>query len=220
MNQAEEELRERLTFIAHKLFEEKLTEGTYGNISARIPNENSFLIKPSGYSFNELEPNFFIKINLNSNFKQSFNEKPSIETPMHLKLYKNNNEIGGVVHIHSKYATIFSVVNKEIIPMGLDVSDAPALVKGIGISKFAKPGSEELAENVLNSLKEKVATLLPHHGLTAIGKTIEEAAQNASVAEKMAKLHYEILLVGEPKELPKEYIEEMIKLALEKGYLI
>ncbi|MBM3291706.1 class II aldolase/adducin family protein [Candidatus Bathyarchaeota archaeon] len=213
-------LRERLAFIARKLFEAGLVEGTNGNISAKISGTNEFLIKPSGYSLNEIEPNFFIKIDYLLDKIIDGNDPPSIETPMHSMLYKRRLDVGGIVYVHPHYSTIFSILNKEIIPMGLEVIEAPSLVKGISISKYAKPGSIELAINVTDSLIDKVASLLPYHGLTAIGKTIEEAAQNAITTEKMAKLHYDVLLVGKPRQLPSEIINQMIKLAKEKDFLI
>lgn len=220
MKDHEIELRDRLTFIARKLFEAGLVEGTNGNISSKIPGTNEFLIKPSGYSLNEIEPNFFIKIDYLSDKIIDGNDPPSIETPMHSMLYKKRVDVGGIVHVHPRFSTIFSILNQEIIPMGLEIIEAPSLVKGISISKYAKPGSIELAINVADSLTDKVASLLPYHGLTVIGKTIEEAAQNAITAEKMAKLHYEVLLVGTPRPLPAEIIDQMIKLAKEKNYLI
>lgn len=47
--------------------------------------------------------------------------KPSIETPFHTRLYLQWPEAGGVVHIHPKYCTLLSIINKKIVPMGLDI---------------------------------------------------------------------------------------------------
>ena len=146
--------------------------------------------------------------------------KPSIETPFHTKLYLQWTEAGGVVHIHSKYCTILSILGQEIIPMGLDLYSAPALAKGVPISVFAPPGTEELADNMLLSMQDHIACLMPYHGSTTIGKSIEEAAQNAKVLEALARLHYDVMKVGEPESLPQSMLDMLVERARTKGLLV
>jgi L-ribulose-5-phosphate 4-epimerase len=219
LSNTEENLRKRLVKIGKMLFKKGLTYGTFGNISARTLDPNLCLIKPSGVSLNKLESKDFLLINIKSRKILKSNKKPSIETPFHIKLYQERKEVGGIVHTHSKYCTIFSIIKKEILPMGFDLYQAPSFAKGIPISKFALPGTHELADNIVEAMKEHIACLIPHHGLTTIGKTIEEAALNAEIAEKLAQLNYETMLVGEPKPLPKETIQNLLKKAREKKHL-
>jgi len=146
--------------------------------------------------------------------------KPSTETPFHTRLYKQRPEAGGVVHIHPKYSTILSIAGREIVPMGLDLHQAPALAKGIPLSRFAPPGTEELADSLVEAMKDHVACLMPQHGVTTIGKTIEEAAVNANVVEALAELQYNVTLVAEPMPLPDSMLEMLVKIAKEKGLLV
>ena len=104
--------------------------------------------------------------------------------------------------------------------MGIEIFEAPALAKGIPVSKFAPPGTEELADNLVESMKDHIAALMPHHGLTTIGKTIEEAATNAKMAEFLAKLHYEVRLIGKPRPLREDVRKTLIERAKQKGLLI
>ena len=104
--------------------------------------------------------------------------------------------------------------------MGIEITEAPALAKGIPIAKFAPPGSDELADNLVEVMRDHVAALMPHHGITTIGKTIEEAATNARLAEFLAKLHYEVMLVGKPRPLPEDVLKGLIERAKQKGLLI
>ena len=220
MSNSEFNLRERLAEVGRALYKEGLTSGVSGNISARISGTNKCLIKPSGYSFNELMPHNFVIVDINTRNVLKGNEKPSIETPFHTRLYKLWKDAGGVVHIHPQYSTILSILEKEIIPMGIEIYDAPALAKGIGVTKFAPPGTDELADNLVEAMKDKVACLMPHHGITVIGKTIEEAAINARVVENLAKLQYQVMLVGTPKPLPNHILDTLVKIAEEKGLLV
>ena len=220
MDAVEKDLRERLAKVGRQIWAEKLTHGASGNISARIPGTNKCIIKPSGYSFGDLEPHHFIVVDIETRKVLEGKEKPSIETPFHTKLYKQWPEAGGVVHVHPHYSTILSIIGEEIVPMGIEITEAPALAKGIPVSKFAPPGTDELADNLVESMKEHVAALMPHHGLTTIGKTIEEAATNARITEFLAQLHYEVMLVGKPHPLREDVRKGLVERAKQKGLLV
>lgn len=213
-------LRDRLTRVGRQLFADGLTYGTMGNISARMEDPSMCLIKPSGYRFCDLEPEHFIVVDIDTREVVEGDAKPSIETPFHTRLYQQWPEAGGVVHIHPKYSTILSIAGKEIVPMGLDLSQAPALAKGIPLSRFAPPGTEELADNLIEAMKDHVACLMPQHGVTTIGRTIEEAAVNAKVVEALAELQYSVMLVAEPDPLPESMLEMLVKVAKERGLLV
>jgi L-fuculose-phosphate aldolase len=213
-------LRDRLTRVGRQLFADGLTYGTMGNISARMEDANKCLIKPSGYRFCDLEPEHFIVVDIYTREVVEGDAKPSIETPFHTRLYQQWPEAGGVVHIHPKYSTILSIAGKEIVPMGLDLSQAPALAKGVPVSRFAPPGTEELADNLIEAMKDHVACLMPQHGVTTIGRTIEEAAVNAKVVEALAELQYNVMLVAEPDPLPESMLEMLVKVAKERGLLV
>jgi L-fuculose-phosphate aldolase len=220
LSNVEKSLRERLTQVCRELFNEGLTHGTSGNLSARIPDTHTCLIKPSGYSFRDLKPENFLLVDINSRELLKGNAKPSIEIPFHTKLYLQWPDAGGVVHTHSKYCIILSILGKEIVPMGSDLYDAPALAKGIPLARFAPPGSEELANNIVDAMSDHIACLMPHHGSTTIGKTIEEAAENAKVLERLAELHYNVMLLGEPKSLPQFMLNMFVKMAKKKKLLV
>lgn len=216
----EQELRERLAKVGRELFEVGLTYGAAGNISARIPGTDTCLIKPSGYRFCDLEPEHFLLVDITTREVLKGTAKPSIETPFHTKLYLQWPEAGGVVHIHPEYSILLSTLGKEVELMGLDLYAAPALAKGVPLSKFAPPGTEELAENLVDAMKEHVGCLMPHHGCTTVGKSIEEAAKNAQVVEALAEMNYKILLVGDPDPLPQSMLDMLVQRAKDKGLLV
>ena len=220
MTNREQLLRERLAIVGKKLFYEGLTYGTSGNISARVPGTDTCLIKPSGYRFCDLEPSNFLLVDITSMEVLKGNAKPSIETPFHTKLYQHWPEAGGVVHVHPEYSILLATLGKEIVMMGVDLYDAPALAKGVPLSKFARPGTAELANNIVDAMKEHVACLMPHHGCTAIGKSIEEAATNATVVEALAELNYKVLLIGEPSPLPQSMLDMLVETAKNTGLLV
>ena len=220
MSNIEQELRERLAKVGRQLFEDGLTYGASGNISARIPDTETCLIKPSGYRFCDLLPEHFLLVDNETREVLKGTAKPSIETPFHTRLYLHWPEAEGVVHIHPKYSILLSTLGRKIEMMGLDLYNAPALAKGIPLSKFAPPGTEELADNMLDAMKDHIACLMPHHGCTAIGKSIEMAAINATTVERLAELNYEILLVGEPDPLPQSMLDILVNRAKARDLLV
>jgi len=215
-----DELRSRLAVVGRALYDAGLTHDASGNISARVLGSGSCLIKPSGYRFCDLEPEHFIVVDIWSRKVLEGEAKPSIETPFHTRLYQLWPRACGVVHIHPKYSTILSIVGSEIVPMGLDLYSAPALAKGIPLSRFAPPGTDELADNLVEAMREHVACLMPHHGVTTIGTTIEEAAENARVVESLAELQYHVMQVGEPEPLPGPMLDALLKMAMDRGLLV
>ena len=198
----EEGLRDRLAKASRNLFRDGLTYGTAGNISARIPGTNTCLIKPSMSSFDELKPEHFIIVDITSRNVLSGEYKPSIETPFHTAIYRVRDDVNSVIHVHPHYATLFAIAEVELVPMGLLVFENPMLVKGIGIAKYALPGTQELADNLAKAMADKDVVLMPHHGITTVGKTIESAAALAKAVETLAKLQYEVMQIGEPRRIP------------------
>ena len=167
-----------------------------------------------------MKPEHFLMIDIKTRKVIKGLQKPSIETPFHTTLYNLRDSIGAVVHIHPHYATVLSIASVEILPMGMEIYRAPALAQGIGISKYASPGTEELAQNIAEAMREKVAVLMPHHGVTTVGKTIEEAANNARVLEELAKLNYEVLQIAKPRPLPNSVLREIVDTAKKSGGVV
>jgi len=220
MEKVEQDLRERLAKVGRDLFKTGLTYGTAGNISARIPGTNNCLIKPSMFSFDELNPEHFITVDIYTRKVVSGDHKPSIETPFHTTMYKIRADVGGVVHVHPHYATLFAIAEVELVPMGMLVFNTPTLAKGVGIAKYAPPGTEELAQNIAEGMGDKYAVLMPHHGITTIGKTIEEAATIARSVEDLAKLQYEVMQIGKPKPLPEPSLKMIVEMIKKRGAIL
>lgn len=211
LKRVEERLRERLAKAGRLLVEENLTSGTSGNISARIPNTNLCLIKPSGRRLDELSPEDFVELGIDS-LNYSGTVKPSIETPFHTELYKSRPDAGAVVHVHSKYALILSILGVTPVPMSVEVFEAPLLAKGVGLSLFAMPGSEELASSVVTAIHGKIACLMPHHGSITLGSNIEEAAKHSRVLERVCELNYFVKLLGDPVNYTSSLVSKLREL--------
>jgi len=111
------------------------------------------------------------------------------------------------VHNHSYYATLFSIAEIKLVPMGMILYSAPQLTKGIGISKYALPGTDDLAFKIAEEITNKDAVLLPHHGVLTVGSDAMEAYKTAKGVENLAKLQFDLMKISEPKPLPESTLQ-------------
>ena len=95
---------------------------TWGNVSAIDREKGLVVIKPSGVEYDKMKADDMVVVDLDGNVVQG-SLKPSSDTPTHLKLYKEFKDIGGVVHTHSRWATIFAQAGKGINPYGTTQAD-------------------------------------------------------------------------------------------------
>ncbi len=106
-----EQIRGLVIETGLEMLKSSLVVGTWGNISARIPEENVFAITPSGVDYETIEPIDVVIIDMDGNVV-SGEKKPSIEWKLHLAIYKAREDIRAIVHTHSTYATAFAIAQK------------------------------------------------------------------------------------------------------------
>ncbi|CAM5280333.1 L-fuculose phosphate aldolase [Streptomyces antimycoticus] len=100
----ENELRERLTTLGASLFARGLTTGTSGNLSVRVCD--GWLMTPTNASLGTLDPDRLSK--LDENGRHVGGDRPTKESLLHLALYRQRRDAGGIVHLHSTYAAAVS----------------------------------------------------------------------------------------------------------------
>src|SRR5580658_750597 len=86
---------------------------TFGNVSAADRDLGVFAIKPSGVPYNELTPGKMVIVDFEGNVVKG-KLRPSSDTPTHAVLYKEWNELGGIAHTHSTYATAWAQALQDI----------------------------------------------------------------------------------------------------------
>lgn len=80
-------------------------------------------IKPSGVEYDLLRPEDMVLVDVNTGKKVEGDLNPSSDTPTHVELYKAFPNIGGVVHTHSRWATVFSQSGRGIPALGTTHGD-------------------------------------------------------------------------------------------------
>lgn len=194
--------RNEVLQTAREIYEAKLVSGTWGNVSRRIQGQNQMVITPSGMDYRTIALDDIALVDFDSNLVEG-KFKPSIETPMHLAIYKKRPDISAIVHVHSPWATAFAVARQNI-PVILEET-AQVIGHPVKVASYAHCGSKELAGNVVETLaKDDKAVLLANHGLIGLGKNTSDALKVCFIAEKSAMITIYAKMLGSVNPLTPE----------------
>lgn len=182
---------EEAIWIAKNLFSRNRVSGSSANLSFCF--EDNIYITGSGTSFGQLTPENFAVVTRDGNHLSG--PKPSKEMPMHLLMYKEHEDIRAVLHTHSFYSTIWSMVES------LDEMDAipkftPYLEMKLGrviLVPYAPPGSQELFQLFGEKAHEARAFLLKNHGPVVGHKNLMETFYGLEELEESAKIAWTAL---------------------------
>jgi len=206
--------RNQVVEMGKKMLLTNLTVGTWGNISCRVFGEDYIAITPTGMSYDSLVPDDIVVLDLRGNII-SGTRKPSIEVPLHLAIYIARDDVQGIVHTHSAYATAMAVARREIPGA---VEDLVQIVGGnVRVNEYALPGTEQLGINTVKAMNGRNAVLLANHGMLGVGRDLEEAFRVCQVVEKSAQVTLLAQLMGGVVELSQGDIDGMRNFYL-KGY--
>jgi ribulose-5-phosphate 4-epimerase/fuculose-1-phosphate aldolase len=179
------DISERMVKAGRELYDHGLVKGTSGNISARIPEADTFLIKPSGARMEFLKPEELVLVDLQGN-KIRGEADVSRETPIHAAIYRARKDVQAVVHTHAPTATAFGIAKTEILPLQIEMF--MLLPNGVPVVPFEPPGSKALAAAVQKKIANYDALILENHGIITVGSTLEAACILNEMVEEAAKI--------------------------------
>jgi L-ribulose-5-phosphate 4-epimerase len=201
-----EHIKEEVYRLHLELPKYGLVVWTSGNVSARDPESGLVVIKPSGIPYEELRPEHHVVVNLEGDIIEG-TLKPSSDTTSHLYIYQHREDVNGVVHTHSPYATAFAAVGRSIpvclTAMG-DEFGGPIPCAG-----FALIGDKEIGQQVVEHIGSSPAVLLKQHGVFTVGATAKAAVKAAVMVEDVARTVWLALQLGQPEEIPPEDVAKL-----------
>ncbi len=214
------ELRRQVYEANMRLPQLHLVTFTWGNASGIDRDRGMFVIKPSGVPYEDLTPDDMVVVDMEGEVLQG-KCKPSSDTPTHLVLYQRFPDIGGIVHTHSRWATIWAQAARAIPPYGTTHADyfhgpvpcARALTRQELDEGYERASGVVLADHFMNHSINPVhvpAGLLAHHGPFAWGKDVDEAVYHAAVLEEVAMMafHTELLPAGQKADMPEHILDK------------
>ena len=186
------ELKETVCRQNKRLKEEGLVILTWGNVSQITKDRKYVAIKPSGVPYDKLSPADITVVDIDGNIIEG-SLKPSVDTPIHLEIYKKSPEIFGICHTHSPYATIFAQAKKAILCYGTTHADnfnGPILVtRDLTNPEIETEYEKNLAKTIAETFNPEIpAVLAAGHGPFTFGVSASEAVDNMLTLEQVAMM--------------------------------
>lgn len=176
-----------------RLLELGLVILTEGNVSQK--HDSVMAIKPSGVPYDMLTPDSLVIVGIVSGRIMVSNSRiPSVDTPIHLEIYRKFPEVGGIAHTHSLHATAFAQAGIEIQCIGTTHADAfnraIPVTRELSFEEIERDYERNVGVSIAEILKPAFspAVLVRGHGPFTFGKDAKEAVDNALILEKVAQL--------------------------------
>src|ERR1700704_250739 len=180
-----------------------INQGTSGNISLR--HDEGMLITPTSVPYETMQPEQIVFMGLHGSFDSR--QRPSSEWRFHLDILKARPEVNAVVHAHPPYATTLAIMGLKIPPIHYMIAVAGG--DTIRCAPYATYGTEQLSKHAVSALEGRLACLLAHHGMIAIGPSLSKAMWLAGEVETLARQYHGCLQIGTPPLLSKAEIENV-----------
>ena len=188
-------------------WDRQLTESTGGNMSVRI--DDKIYITPTFFIKHFFTVNDFVVLNMDGK-KIGGKFEASSEYRMHIKIYKERNEIKSVFHAHPRWSLIHAITHKKL-PSSI-LPETIFMLRDIDYLPYRMAGTDEFAEIFSRGLKKGKRTyILENHGVTTIGESIKEAFARLESLETCSFISVVASLVKENiKEIPQDEVKKIL----------
>jgi L-fuculose-phosphate aldolase len=185
-----------------------LVAGTSGNISVRLPmldgSGEILAITPSGHPYENMTENDIVVID-NDVEPIEGELAPSSESLLHVAIYQARPDVQAVIHTHSVFSSVAAVAGLDIPPV---IDEVAVYVGGaIKVSEYGFPGSQELADNVVEALGDRGAALIRNHGAVGVGRRLSEALDVCVMMERVSQIFIYSTMLGKMNPLPPDVVE-------------
>ncbi len=191
---------------------------TWGNVSAIDRESGLVVIKPSGVEYDSMTSDDMVVVELATGKVIEGKWKPSSDTPTHLELYNAIENIGGIVHTHSTWATSFAQAGMGISPLGTTHGDyfygEIPCTRAMTPEEIAREYEKETGSVIIEAFKDIDPMTIPgvlvkSHGPFAWGKDAFDAVHNAVVLEEVAAMNYRTMQLNpNVKNMQKELLDK------------
>ncbi|TBL88419.1 L-ribulose-5-phosphate 4-epimerase [Hafnia alvei] len=218
-----EQLKQQVLDANLALPKHHLVTFTWGNVSAIDRESGRVVIKPSGVEYDGMQAEDMVVVDLASGHVVEGNKKPSSDTATHLALYRAFPHIGGIVHTHSRHATIWSQAGLDLPAWGTTHADyfygTIPCTRLMNKDEIEGDYEHETGEVIIETFAQRdidpmqvPAVLVHSHGPFAWGSDAADAVHNAVVLEECAYMG-----IFSRQLMPE--IDSMQRTLLDKHYL-
>jgi L-ribulose-5-phosphate 4-epimerase len=190
---------------------------TFGNVSGIDRARDRVVIKPSGVAYAALRPEDMVVTDLAGHIIDG-SLRPSSDLPTHLVLYRAFSSIGGIVHTHSHYATVWAQSGREIPCLGTTHADyfhGPVPITS-QLTRDEVHGDYEA--NTGYAIERRFAgidplrmpaALVAGHASFCWGPNAAAAVETASLLEEVARMAYHTVVLNAAAEpIPESLLDK------------
>ncbi len=205
-------LREQIVRVGRLMYDHGLIVGVDGNISARL-SESRILVTPSGLCKGLMTPEQVIVVDLEGKKVGAETEgnrslRPTSETRMHLEVYRQRSDVGGVVHAHPCTTIALSIA-------GIQLADRmiPEAIVNLGLvptTEYATPASDENVYAIRDLIAGHDGIILQRHGTLTVGKDPWQAFVRTEFLEQVARITMMLRQLGAGEPIPADEVRKLL----------
>jgi L-fuculose-phosphate aldolase len=164
-----------------------------GNLSARIPGTDRFVVTATGTWFGRLVSDDFTVMDLSGSVVGG-NPLPSSEWKLHQRTYAVRPDVNAIVHLHPQTAVVLDALGHSVRLLTLDHAN---YLRKVARIPFFHNGSDELADAAAEASRDCNVLILAHHGCSTLGDTTAMAYRRALNLEEAAANTFRCLQLGD-----------------------
>ena len=205
-----EEIKDQMCDVCHKMWQLGWVAANDGNVSVKL-EDGTFLATPTGISKSFITPEKIVHIDKDANIIEANGDyRPSSEIKMHLRCYKEREDVGAVLHAHPPVATGYAVAN---VPLDeYSMIETVIAIGSIPVTPYGTPSTYEVPDAIAPYLGEHDVVLLQNHGALSVGSDLLTAYYRMETLELFAKISLNAHLLGGAKEISKPNIDKLISM--------
>ncbi|MHB9032276.1 MAG: class II aldolase/adducin family protein [Anaerolineae bacterium] len=205
-------LREQIVRVGKLMYDHGLIVGVDGNISARL-SDSRILVTPTGLCKGLMTPEQVIIVDMDGKKVGSETDanrslRPTSETRMHLEVYRQRADVGGVVHAHPGTAIALSIA-------GIQLADRmiPEAIVNLGLvptTEYATPASDENVYAIRDLISGHDGIILRRHGTLTVGKDPWQAFVRTEFLEQVARITFMLRQLNAGEPIPAEEVRKLL----------
>lgn len=205
-----EEIKDQMCDVCHKMWQLGWVAANDGNVSVKL-EDRTFLATPTGISKSFITPEKIVHIDKDADIIEANGDyRPSSEIKMHLRCYKEREDVGAVLHAHPPVATGYAVAN---VPLDeYSMIETVIAIGSIPVTPYGTPSTYEVPDAIAPYLGEHDVVLLQNHGALSVGADLLTAYYRMETLELFAKISLNAHLLGGAKEISRPNIDKLISM--------
>ncbi len=196
-------LVEELISAGRDVVASRLVVASGGNLSARLPGGDHFVVTATGTWLDRLRAADFAIVGLDGEVRLG-SPPPSIEWKLHHRAYRARPDVTAVIHLHPQAAVLLDALGHRVRLLTLDHVN---YLRTVARVPFLPAGSAEIADAVAGALGEANVVVMAHHGSASVGDSVAMALRRAMNLEQAAELSLRCLQLGDTTAaFPEEWL--------------